>query len=120
MTFVLEANDESAGDELSALEQYSSLAPESVGDEPSALQPYSPAPEQVSHGSSGWTQGLHSEDTYRAQARSPLYENRSHQDSTNSPLSLLSDNGSTLSLREASLIRYFIQKLAPWVSYRRV
>ncbi|CAG7945314.1 unnamed protein product [Penicillium nalgiovense] len=114
VTFVLEANDESAGDELSALEQYSSLAPESVGDEPSALQPYSPAPEQVSHGSSGWTQGLHSEDTYRAQARSPLYENRSHQDSTNSPLSLLSDNGSTLSLREASLIRYFIQKLAPW------
>lgn len=119
MTFVLEANDESAGDEHSALEQHSTLAPESVGDEYSALEQYTPAPERVSHGRSGWTQDLHSEDTYQAQVRSPIYENRSRQDPTNSPLSLLSDNGSALTLREASLMRSFIQKLAPWVSYKR-
>lgn len=120
MTFVLEANDESAGDEHSAVEQYNTPAPESVVDDHGALEQYTPAPEPVSQGRSGWTQDFHSENTYQTQARSPVYENQPHQDTTNSPVSLLSDNGSTLTLREASLIRYFIQKLAPWVSYKRV
>lgn len=117
MTFVLEANDESAGDEHSAVEQYNTPAPESVG---GTLEQYTPAPEPVSHSRNGWPQDFHSENTYQAQAGSPVYENRPHQDTTNSPLSLLSDNGSALTLREASLVRYFIQKLAPWVSYKRV
>ncbi|KAJ5973141.1 uncharacterized protein N7479_003059 [Penicillium vulpinum] len=100
VTFVLETNDESAGNRDSALEQYNS-----------------PALEWASHGRSGGTRASHSEDRYQPQARSPFYVNRSSQDSTtstNSQLSLLSDNGPTLTLREASLMRYFIQKLAPW------
>lgn len=120
MTFVLEANDESAGDEHSAVEQYNTPAPESAGDEHGALEQYTPAPESVSHGRSGWTQDFHSENTYQAQASSPIYENRPRQDNTNSPPSLLSDNVSALTLREASLMRHFIQKLAPWVSHKRV
>lgn len=120
MTFVLEANDGSAGDEHSAVEQYNTPEPESVGDEHGTLEQYTPAPEPISHSRSGWTQDFHPATTYQAQARSPVYENRLHRDTTNSPLSLLSDNGSTLTLREASLMRHFIQKLAPWVSYKRV
>ncbi|KGO48928.1 Protein of unknown function DUF3468 [Penicillium expansum] len=114
VTFILEANGESAEDEHSALEQYNASAPESVGEEHSALGQYTPGPERVSNGRSGWTQGFHSENTSQAQSRNPVYQNRSHQVPTNSPLSLLSGNGSTLTLREASLMRYFIQKLAPW------
>ncbi|CAI7654221.1 unnamed protein product [Penicillium glandicola] len=97
VTFVLEANDESVEDEQGTLEQYDTLEPE-----------------RVAHGRSGWTQALHSEETYQAQGRSPFYGNQSHHGSTNSSLSLLSDNRSGLTLREASLMRYFIQKLAPW------
>ncbi|KAJ5505186.1 hypothetical protein N7463_008060 [Penicillium fimorum] len=97
VTFVLETKDGTAGDEGSALEQYNS----------SVL-------EQILHGRSGWTQGIHSENSYQAHAPTPIYKNRSRQDSINSPLSLLSDDEFTLTRREASLMRYFIQKLAPW------
>jgi hypothetical protein len=120
VTFVLEANDESAGDEHSAVEQYNTPALELAGDEHGALEQYTPAPEPVSPSRSGWTQDFHSENTYQAQARSPVYENRPSQDTTNSPLNPLSDNVSALTLREASLMRHFIQKIAPWVSFKRV
>ena len=35
-----------------------------------------------------------------------------------SPIPASSDSGASLSLREASLMRCFIQKIAPWVSER--
>ncbi|KAJ5173464.1 uncharacterized protein N7500_001395 [Penicillium coprophilum] len=97
LTFVLESSDGSAGGGDDALEQYNS-----------------PTSEQVLHDHCGWTQDLHSEDTYRDQAPSPLHRNRPRQDSTNSSLSLMPGNGTILTLREAFLMRYFIQKLAPW------
>lgn len=114
VTFVLEANDESAGDEHSTVEQYNTPAPELTGDEHGALEQYTPAPEPVSHGRSGWAQDFHSENTYQAQACSPIDERRPCKDTTNSPLSLLSEHVSALTPREASLMRHFIQKLAPW------
>lgn len=36
----------------------------------------------------------------------------------NSPIPASPDSGASLSLREASLMRCFIQKIAPWVSER--
>jgi hypothetical protein len=91
VTFVLEGNDRSIEDERN-------IPRENV-------EPIPPASHQPNL-------GLPSAITYQAQTLSLLDENRSTQISTNETLNRPSDG---LSLRGASLMRYFIQRLAPWV-----
>ncbi|KAJ5753331.1 uncharacterized protein N7511_007484 [Penicillium nucicola] len=58
---------------------------------------------------------LYMEDVDKTGAgRFAIHENRYRPNPTSGPLSLPSGDEQTLSLREASLMRYFIQKLAPW------
>lgn len=98
MTFVLEATDGSAGDEQINLPNYET-----------------PEPLPIPNSPHGGTQERYPEN-HQVEARSPrVLENRS-QLATSSPFSPFSDDGAALSLREASLMRYFIQKIAPWVS----
>ena len=55
-------------------------------------------------------------EIYHGEANSRVVEHRS-QITTSSPFTTFSEDDAVLSLREASLMRYFIQRLAPWVSF---
>jgi hypothetical protein len=73
--------------------------------------------DNISQNDHGGTGKLHVEDIHTTRAGGlGTRENELRQDLTNDPPSSLSHDGSALSLREASLMRYFIQKIAPWVS----
>ncbi|KAJ6059393.1 uncharacterized protein N7446_000045 [Penicillium canescens] len=97
-TFVLETNDVLAGDEKNA-------SPDEK-DRSST---------NISEHDRGGNRELYMVDIDKARAGSPaIHEDESQQYPTSGPLSHPSGNESTLSLREASLMRYFIQKIAPW------
>lgn len=98
MTFVLEATDGSPGDEQI-------IPPE----------PITPAPLPVSSLLLDESPEQYSE-IYHSEPRPRVFEQRS-QVTTSSPFSPFSEDDAVLSLREASLMRYFIQRLAPWVSF---
>ncbi|CAG7992809.1 unnamed protein product [Penicillium salamii] len=95
VTFVLEATDGSPGDEQIIQPEPITPAPLPVSsllmDEP---------PEQYP-------------EIYHSEPRPRVIEQRS-QVTTSSPFSPFSEHDAILSLREASLMRYFIQRLAPW------
>ena len=97
MTFVLEAADGSVGDEQIILPE-----------------PPTPAPLSLSTSLLEATQERYPETTHTEERSQRVIERRS-QISTSSPFTPFSEDDATLSLREASLMRYFIQKLAPWV-----
>lgn len=101
MTFVFETNNVLAGDETNA-----------SPDDNDRSSTY------ISQHDRGGIRELYMEDIDKARAGSPaIHENKSRQNPTSGPLSPPSGNESTLSLREASLMRYFIQKITPWVSH---
>lgn len=107
MSFVHELCDGSKAD--SETQQ----APSSVGKEPETIfNPFSGHPDSINAKSPG------GEDTLIQQGHQPLPQlslsNLSNNQSS-SPISLPSEDPPSLSLREASLIRCFIQKIAPWV-----
>ncbi|CAG8924652.1 unnamed protein product [Penicillium salamii] len=95
VTFVLEATDGSPGDEQI-------IPPE----------PITPAPLPVSSLLLDESPEQYSE-IYHSEPRPRVFEQRS-QVTTSSPFSPFSEDDAILSLREASLMRYFIQRLAPW------
>ncbi|KAK9857791.1 Fungal transcriptional regulatory protein [Penicillium brevicompactum] len=96
VTFVLEAADGSVGDEQIILPE-----------------PPTPAPLSLSNSLLEATQERYPETTHTEERSQRVIERRS-QISTSSPFTPFSEEDATLSLREASLMRYFIQKLAPW------
>ncbi|KAJ5618362.1 hypothetical protein N7528_007005 [Penicillium herquei] len=95
VTFVLETDGSSEGGEFESSEHIS-LTP-----------PCLPHTNQSAEGGGGFEN--------RPTTHSPLQISRPQRISTSdSPYSSQSDQGSTLSHREASLMRCFIQKIAPW------
>ncbi|OQD81555.1 hypothetical protein PENANT_c026G05065 [Penicillium antarcticum] len=69
----------------------------------------------VSQYDRGQPRELCMEEMGNASAGSPaMHENQHRQNPANDPLNKPSGDKSTLSLREASLMRYFTQKIAPW------
>ncbi|CAG8191961.1 unnamed protein product [Penicillium olsonii] len=95
VTFVLEAANGSPGEEVF-------IPPEPVTPAPLPLSSLllDETPEQYP-------------EIYHGEANSRVVEHRS-QITTSSPFTTFSEDDAVLSLREASLMRYFIQRLAPW------
>ncbi|KAJ5881394.1 uncharacterized protein N7529_000066 [Penicillium soppii] len=96
VTFVLEATDGSAGDETTILPDCNT-----------------PDPLHIPHIPRREPQERCPDERIVDPHTSRVLENRL-QVATSSPLSQLSEDGIVLSLREASLMRYFIHKIAPW------